>query len=91
VLAADAKSRPTFIVDDLRQLFEPYPQATEKVDRSGVRLVTVGKSVVRMSGTTVQVERAGKRRIDLLRAGVATIWGSGRSIHVLEVDPALYE
>src|SRR5690606_12765291 len=91
VLAADAKSRPTFVIDDLRQLFEPYPQATEKVDRSGARLVTVGKAVVRMSGTTVRVERAGKRRIDLLRAGTAAIWGSGRSIHVLDVDPALYE
>jgi len=91
VLAADAKSRPTFIVDDLRQLFEPYPQATQKVDRSGVRLVTVGKAVVRMSDTTVRVERAGKRRIDLLRAGTAAIWGSGRSIHVLDVDPGIYE
>lgn len=91
VLAADAKSRPTFIVDDLRQLFEPYPQATEKVDRSGAKQVTVGKAVVRMFDTTVRVERAGKRRIDLLRAGTAAIWGSGRSIHVLDVDPALYE
>ena len=63
----------------------------EKVDRSGARLVTVGGATVRMSDTTVRVERAGSRRIDLLRAGAAAIWGSGRSIHVLDVDPGLYE
>ena len=91
VLAADQKSRPTFIIDDLRQLHEPYPEATEKVDRSGARLVTVGKSVVRMSGMSVTVERRGIRRIDLLRAGAAAIWGSGKSIHVLNVEPGLYE
>ncbi|MHA6668579.1 HAD-IIA family hydrolase [Homoserinimonas sp. A447] len=91
VLAADAKSRPTFVVDDLRQLHEPYPEVTETVDRSGSRLVTVGKSRVRMSETTVRIERAGNRRIDLLRAGAAAIWGSGRSIHVLDVEPGLYE
>ncbi len=91
VLAADNKSRPTFIVDDLRQLFEPYPDTAEKVDRAGNRIVSVGKAVVRMSETTVRVERTGKRPIDLLRAGTAAIWGSGRSIYALDVDPALYE
>jgi HAD superfamily hydrolase (TIGR01450 family) len=91
VLAADAKSRPTFVLEDLRQLHEPYPVAGEKLDRSGARIVTVGKSVVRMSGTTVTVERAGSRRIDLLRAGAAAIWGSGLSIYALDVEPALYE
>ncbi len=91
VLAADAKSRPTFVVDDLRQLFEPYPTVSEKIDRSGARIVTVGKAVVRMADTVVRVEKPGKRPIDLLRAGLAAIWGSGRSIHILDVDPALYE
>lgn len=92
VLAADQKSRPTFVIDDLRQLYEAYPHASEKVEKvSGDRLVSVGKAVVRMSGTTVRVEGAGKRRIDLLRAGAAAIWGSGRSIYTLDVDPALYE
>jgi glycerol 3-phosphatase-2 len=91
VLAADDKSRPTFVVDDLRQLFEPYPETIEKADRDGNRVVTVGKAVVRMAGTGVRVERAGKRRIDLLRAGAAAIWGSGRSIYALDVDPGLYE
>jgi glycerol 3-phosphatase-2 len=91
VLAADHKSRPTFVLDDLRQLHEPYPAAAEKVDRSGERVITVGKSSVRMSGTTVKIDRAGSRRIDLLRAGSAAIWGSGLSIHVLDVDPGLYE
>lgn len=91
VLAADAKSRPTFVIDDLRQLFKPYPQVTEKVHRGGARMLTVGRSVVSMAGSTVRVVRAGNSRIDLLRAGAAAIWGSGASIHVLDVDPGLYE
>jgi hypothetical protein len=44
-----------------------------------------------MSETTVRIERAGTSSIDLLRAGAAAIWGSGRSIHVLDVEPGIYE
>lgn len=92
VLAADQRSRPTFIVDDLRQLHEPYPETTENVDRkSGAVLVTVGTAVVRFAKNVVSVERAGGRQIDLLRAGAAAIWNSGLAIYGLEVDPELYE
>lgn len=91
VLAADNNSRPTFIVDDLRQLHEAYPQTKETTDRkTGAKLVAVGASVVRMAGTAVTIERAGDRQIDLLRAGAAAIWGSGLAIYGLEVDPGLY-
>jgi HAD superfamily hydrolase (TIGR01450 family) len=87
LLAAPKDSRPDFILDDLRQLFEPYPVA--RASRDGVE-TTVGSSVVTMKGHIVRVEKAGDRPVDLLRAGCAAIWGSGKSIHVLDVDPALY-
>ncbi|MCU1514352.1 MAG: haloacid dehalogenase [Microbacteriaceae bacterium] len=88
VLAADDKSRPTYIVGDLRQLHEPYPATVEMTD-GDARLFAVGSSTVRLQGNAVTVDRAGDA-IDLVRAGAAAIWGSGIAIYGLEVDPGLY-
>ncbi|MGD8196186.1 HAD-IIA family hydrolase [Herbiconiux sp. P18] len=87
LLAAPADSRPDFILDDLRQLSEPYPVARVSKDGSET---TVGSSVVRVAGNRVRVVKPGDSAVDLLRAGCAMIWGSGISIHALDVDPALY-
>ena len=87
LLAAPAGSRPDFIVQDLRQLFEPYPVTSTSKDGSET---TVGRSVVRMKGHVVRVVKAGDEPVDLVRAGSAAIWNSGLSIHALDVDPALY-
>ncbi|MCU1525539.1 MAG: family hydrolase [Microbacteriaceae bacterium] len=91
VLAADKNSRPTYILDDLRQLNEPYPTTEVSTDaRTGDRIVSVGSSAVRLAGNVVSVERAGDRPVDLLRAASSAIWGSGLAIYGLEVAPALY-
>jgi HAD superfamily hydrolase (TIGR01450 family) len=90
-LAANAKSRPTYLLGDLRELAEPYPEAIRTTDaRTGDTVVTVGVSAVRLAKTVVTVERAGDRPIDLLRAATALIWGSGLPIYGLEVAPELY-
>ncbi len=90
VLAADKDSRPRYILDDLRQLHEPYPEVLVEADsRTGVRSVKVGAAIVRLVGTVVSVVDPGERSIDLLRAGAAAIWGSGLAIYGLEVDPRL--
>ncbi|MBC7762618.1 MAG: HAD hydrolase-like protein, partial [Candidatus Saccharibacteria bacterium] len=90
-LAANAKSRPTYILGDLRELAEPYPGAVLATDaRSGDTVVTVGRSAVRLANTVVTVERAGDRPIDLLRAATSLIWGSGLPIYGLDVAPELY-
>jgi len=89
VIAADAKSRPTFILGDLRELHEPYPVAAEAADGEA-RLFTVRDAVVRLAGSTVTIDRAGSDGVDLLRAGAAAIWGSGTPIYGLEVDQAIY-
>ena len=90
VLAADGKSRPTFLLDDLRQLHEPYPPILDERDAAG-RTVSVGEAVVRVTRNVVSIRAFGSRPIDLLRAGAAAIWGSGLAIYGLEVPAALYE
>jgi glycerol 3-phosphatase-2 len=91
VLAAPADSRPDFLLGDLRELFEPYPEAvTTTHKRSGDTVVTVAEAVVRVRGNEVRIEKAGPRSIDLLRAGAAAIWGTGAAIYALDVDPGLY-
>jgi len=89
VLAADADSRPTFLLGDLRELFEPYetPVATE--DEHG-RLVRAGSASVRVSGGSVTIADAGGSDIELLRAATSAVWGSGRPIYALDIDPGLY-
>ncbi|MFC9919025.1 HAD-IIA family hydrolase [Agromyces binzhouensis] len=85
VLAADAASRPDFIVADLRQLHEPYPEVERR--RGGVR---VRGAEVRVDGRRVVIERDGDDPLDLLRAACAAIWESGTAIHALEVPERLY-
>ncbi len=91
VLAADPYSRPTYLLEDLRGLHEPYPDIRDETAADGSRVVTVGSSVVRMAGNVVTVVQDGDDRIDLLRAGAAAIWGSGLAIYGLDVAAALYE
>ncbi|MEO6115412.1 MAG: HAD-IIA family hydrolase [Pseudolysinimonas sp.] len=91
VLAVAEESRPNYLLGDLRELFEPYPQAETRTEkRSGDTLVTVAQAVVRIHQSTVTIDSAGSRSIDLLRAGAAAIWGTGVPIYALEVDPGLY-
>lgn len=91
VLAAGEKSRPTFILSDLRELHEPYPASILATDpATGDSLVTVGNAVVRLASTVVSVDAPGDRPVDLLRAATALIWNSGLPIYGLEVAPELY-
>jgi len=89
VLAAPADQHPDYIIRDLRQLFEPYPEVRESVE-DGVRTVEVGAAVVRMKQHVVRVARAGDP-LDLLRAGAAVIHASGLQIFALDVDEQLRE
>ncbi|MFM2412278.1 MAG: hypothetical protein RLZZ587_611, partial [Actinomycetota bacterium] len=89
VLAAAADQQPTYILGDLRELDQPYPEA--KVDeKNGTTTVTVGKSIVTMTAHVVKVKKPGNNPLDLLRAGATAIYRSGLRIYGLDVDPALY-
>ncbi len=84
VLAAPPTQRPDYIVEDLRQLFEPYPATVVKGERT-----RVGDAVVEIDGVDLRIVSEG-RPIDLLRAGAAAIWNSGRAIFGFRVPPQLY-
>ena len=89
VLAASEDHQPTYILSDLRELSQPYPEAVV-VEKNGVTTVTVRKSVVTMSGNVVRMKKRGSSSIDLLRAGAKAIYRSGLRIYGLDVDPAIY-
>ena len=88
VLAAAPDSRPTFLVGDLRELFEPYPVVVETTARAG-RIFAVGTAAVVLGANKVRLARAG-HPIDVLRAAAAAIWGAGVPIYALDVAPELY-
>lgn len=84
VLAANPQERPTYILEDLRGLHEPYPVT---IHDGGV--TTVGTAAVRLDGQSLSVVESGTG-IDLLRAGAAAIWNSGMPIYALDVPGELY-
>jgi HAD superfamily hydrolase (TIGR01450 family) len=89
VLAADPTMRPTYILGDLRELHEPYPETVVKTKGASVE-TSVGGAKVRLTGENLVVVSAGKRPIDLLRAGAAAIWNSGVPIYGIRVPAELY-
>lgn len=86
-LAADPTSRPRFILSDLRQLHEPYPETVFSKDRAAA---TVAGATVRIRGREVEVTKEGDGGINLLRAACAVIWESGRPIYGLNVPERLW-
>lgn len=85
VLAAPEGSRPAYILGDLRELHEPYPQVHV---RDGV--ATARGARVAIDGPDVRIESEGDRPIDLVRAGAAAIWSTGRAIFGFRVPERLY-
>ncbi|WP_412177054.1 HAD-IIA family hydrolase [Microbacterium testaceum] len=85
ILAAPPAQRPDYIVEDLRQLFEPYPTTVVKGART-----RVGDAIVEIDGVDLRIVNDGGRQIDLLRAGAAAIWNSGRAIFGFRVPEQLY-
>ena len=86
LLSADADSRPTYILRDLRGLSEPYPEV--RTARNGA--VNVRDASVAIEGNDVRILSEGSDPVDLLRAACAAIWNSGRAIYGLEVPERLY-
>ena len=85
VLAAPENSRPTYILSDLRELHEPYPEVQVK---DGV--ATVRSARVAIDGADIRILSEGDRPVDLVRAGAAAIWSTGRAIFGFRVPERLY-
>ncbi|HEY5222187.1 MAG TPA: HAD-IIA family hydrolase [Microbacteriaceae bacterium] len=86
LIAADADSRPRYILDDLRGLHEPYPEPVVAKDGT----VTVGDALVRVVGGDVRILDGGASELNLLRAACAAIWNSGTPLYALDVPERLY-
>jgi len=86
VLAATKEERPEFIIDSLEQLLSPYqePEQTKRGWRCG-------KASVELLGDKVLVTDGDPSSIEALRAACKVIWNSGKHIHFLDVQSALYE
>lgn len=89
LLASDAGMRPTYVLEDLRDLHKPYPETIRHTDADGVHTVEVGRAVVRRKENVIRVARAGTP-IDLVRAGATIVHDSGLKIFGLDVDPQIY-
>jgi len=50
----------------------------------------VGDAIVEIDGVDLRIVNDGGRQIDLLRAGAAAIWNSGRAIFGFRVPEQLY-
>lgn len=86
VLAAPEGSRPTYILSDLRDLHEPYPQVAVK---DGIH--SLNGAAVRVVGADVEIVADAGTQIDLLRAAASAIWASGTPVFVLRVPERLYD
>jgi glycerol-1-phosphatase len=84
LLSANEKSRPDWILADLRGLFDAYPATTVKRDGS-----RVGRAIARIDGQRLEVVRAGDAPIDLVRAACAAIWASDVSAYALQIPDAV--
>jgi glycerol 3-phosphatase-2 len=88
LLAAPEGQRPNFILDDLRELFEPYPETV--IEGRNVRVRNAVLHLAEDESTITVVER-GDNPTDLLRAGCAIIWASGRLIYGFDVPTEIYD
>jgi HAD superfamily hydrolase (TIGR01450 family) len=88
VVAAEPDSRPRYLLADLRDLFEPYPEPVREERRGSTRWSS-GRATVSVTGDAVRLERGGER-VEILRAASAAIWGTGLPIYALDVDAELY-
>ena len=89
LLAAVPDQRPTYIIEDLRQLAEPYPETVTDTRDDGTTVTTVGSASIARAGEQLTVLEAGTA-IDRLRAGAAAIWNSGQGIYAFRVPAELY-
>lgn len=86
VLAAKEEERPAFIVETLRDLLVDY-QEPKQTKRGW----SCGKASVELLGDKVLVTEGDPQSIEALRAACKVIWNSGKHIHFLDVQSALYE
>ncbi len=86
VLAAQGEERPKYILRTLSDLLTEYVTPTQT--KRGWRC---GGASVELLGDKVMVVEGDPSSIEALRAAALVIWESGKHIHFLDVQSALYE
>ena len=86
VLAAAAEERPAYTIETLQDLIGKYEEPKQTK-----RGFSCGKASVELLGDKVLVTEGDPQSIEALRAACSVIWNSGKHIHFLNVQSALYE
>lgn len=84
LLGARSDERPTYIISDLRALFEHYPSA-----QLGKDTCLVGSSEVAIVGDKLLLTAGNPAELDTIRAATNLVWSSGRPIYGLQVAAEL--
>lgn len=86
LLGIDGAGRPTYILETLADLLDPY--AGPKQIKRGFECLG---AEVELLGNKVMVTHGDPKSIGALRAACAVIWASNQPIYALDVEAALYE
>ena len=86
LLATKEDSRPTYVINDLRELLTAYVQP--KKTKFGYSLRS---AEVELLGNKVRVVAGDPKGIDVLRCACAVIWNADVPIHALDVATEIYE
>ncbi|MGB3413911.1 MAG: HAD-IA family hydrolase, partial [Microbacteriaceae bacterium] len=90
VLASGVEQQPDFILNDLRELHLPYPQAIRS-EHNGQPVVTVGKAAVTLRDQVhVEILSRDEDPTNLLRAACQLIWPTNRAIFGFYVDEEIF-
>lgn len=90
VVAAPDDYQPTYILNNLTELFQPYPEIVHS-EHNGNPTVTVREaSLMIRDRDYIDVLSAGEDRTDLLRAACALIWPTKRAIYGFYVPPEIF-
>lgn len=84
LLAARVEERPTYILRSLSDL-----EAEVNLARKTKYGFACGEAEVELHGNSLRVIEGDPQSIEALRAACATIWSSGKTVHMLDVDMRL--
>lgn len=85
LISAKSDERPSYIIGDLRELFETYQEP--KSTKHGFEL---RKSSVELLGNRVMLVDGDSKSLDTLRCACKVVWSSGIPIYGLDVEAGLY-
>ena len=85
LIGAKREDRPTYIIEDLSDLFASYP-----LSKQTKRGYQVGKSLVENLSNKVMIIDGKPDSLDTLRAATSVVWGSQVPIYALDIEKSLY-